>query len=160
MPTNGKTFVKDERTGYLTPQHHGSLTVFGSESKERFIKLFEECGDLSKACDTLGVNYSTMRDHVKLDEAFARDLNTTLSRMEQRLTGTMYKKALEPNGTMDRFGWLRAHNPQKWNPKTNVVVSQDNSNMEQLFSSLKESGQLIDAELSVDNPVDKSDSPS
>lgn len=148
MPTNGNSFEKDDKTGYLTPNYQGSAVVFGAESKTRFIKLFEELGDLSKACETVGVSYQTMRDHFKLDEAFARDLQISLHKMEARLTGVMYQKALQENGTMDRFGWLRAHNPGKWNPKTQITVNQDNSSLDELFTRLcnekKAEGSLLD----------------
>src|SRR5690348_9872705 len=111
MPTNGSSFEKNEKTGYLEPQNEGAVTVFGSESKVKFLETYKQTGSLTKACEIVGVSYTTLKKHYELDEAFARDLNITEKLMEHTLEGVMYQKALQPSGTMDRFGWLRSRNP-------------------------------------------------
>lgn len=146
MAFNGNSCVKDPVTGYLTPTHQGALTVFGSDSKVKFIELFKQNGDLGTSCESLGVSYQTMRDHVKADEAFARDMNIALSQMEDKITGVMYRQALTEKGTMDRFGWLRAHNPSKWNPKTQITVNSSEASVNELLSTLKAEGKLIDVD--------------
>lgn len=146
MPFTGKSCKKDPETGYLTPTHQGGGMIFGSDSKKRLLEVYEAEGNIAKACDTVGISSHAFYEHLHKDEAFARDYRITIKRMASNLESSMYKKALEANGTMDRFGWLRAHDPQKWNPASKVVVSQDNSSTEALFSKLKESGELIDVD--------------
>lgn len=160
MPTNGNSFIKDEVTGYLEPTHKTGTIPFGVESKKRFIKLMEDEGDLAKVCDIVGVSLKTYYTHCELDQAFARDIAITLRRMASHIEGTMYKRALEKNGVMDRFGWLRRWFPNEWNPKTSVSIISDTTTMDQLFASLEAQGKLINVDSGSSLPTEGTDKPS
>lgn len=144
MPTNGNSFVKDEASGYLVPTHNTGSIPFGVESKKRFLALMEEEGDKGKVCDLVGVSWHTLDNHLSLDEAFARDYTITLRRMASKLEGTMFKNAQQKQGYMDRITWLRRWFPKDWTPKTNLTVNQADSSVDELFSKLEGTGQVID----------------
>ncbi len=144
MPTNGESFVKDEKTGYLQPMQAGSAVVFGSESKVRFLQIMEETGNLAETCDVLGVSMTTYYNHMNLDEAFARDVAIGIRRMASKLEGTMYKNGQKPQGYMDRITWLRRWLPREWTPKTEITLQSDSSSIDSLFSALQDQGKLID----------------
>ena len=163
MPANGETFVKDEQTGFLTPKQHGSNITFGSESKKRWLEIFQETGNKGKACDSIGISYSTYLDHCKLDEAFSRAVKIALLKMHDNLESSFYKKGLESNnGFMFGMAWLRKNFPELWNPKTQITVNNQGETVNQLWSELTDlkraDGSLIDIpeSHSVDTSVDNS----
>ncbi len=137
-------YNKDSESGYLVAENGRGGTLFGVESKKRFLALMEEEGGFAVVCDTLGVSTRTLYDHLELDEAFARDYTVMVRRMASKLEGTMFKNGQRPQGYMDRITWLRRYFPKDWTPKTSVTVTNDTSSIEELFGKLEAEGKIID----------------
>lgn len=112
---NLKEWKIDERTGYLyNPIRPNSVTP---EQKELFLEALQKLGSASAAAKFAGFAPRVLAVHKRADRKFQEDFNITLQAMADTLEGVMYLNAQQPRGTLDRFGWLRAHFPKKWNPK-------------------------------------------
>lgn len=121
MPQNELSITNatvNPETGFLEfhPDYSGKKS-FNSEAKVNFLKSFELIGNQAQAMEAAGFSHRILPSHLKVDKEFAAAFRAALESMEYKLTGTMYQNGLTPRGTLDRFGWLRAHNPAKWAPK-------------------------------------------
>lgn len=112
---NPKEWVIDQRTGYL--RNHVRKDAITPEQKELFLEALQKLGTASGAAKLAGFSARVLSTHKRGDRKFNEDYNLTLQAMADTLEGVMYLNAQEPRGTLDRFGWLRAHFPKKWNPK-------------------------------------------
>lgn len=112
---NLKDWIIDERTGYL--RHPTNQRAITPEQKETFLEGLKTLGNEAKAAKLAGFNPRVLSTHKRADRKFREDWELTIQAMANVLEGVMYLNAQEPRGTLDRFGWLRAHFPKKWNPK-------------------------------------------
>lgn len=124
-------FPTDPKTGYLIVS--GGTSVFTPDLKTQFLKAYEETGNQTAAARAIGIGARTVRYHLKADKQFKADYDSTLEAMKHRLESTMYQQALTPRGTMDRFGWLRKHFPDEYNPKATIEHKEDKNKLENLY---------------------------
>lgn len=110
-----KDWVVDERTGYL--RHSSNPTAITPEMKESFLDALKKLGSEAAAAKFAGFSHRILSVHKRADRQFREDHALCLEEMSNTLEGVMYLNAQQPRGTLDRFGWLRAHFPKKWNPK-------------------------------------------
>lgn len=110
-----KEWVIDERTGYL--RHPTNDKAITPEMKETFLEALKKLGTASGAARFAGFSPRLLSVHKRADLQFKQDYDLALEEMAHTLEGVMYLNAMQPKGTLDRFGWLRAHYPKKWNPK-------------------------------------------
>lgn len=82
--------------------------------KESFLEALKTLGNEAKAAKFAGFSNRILSTHKRADRRFREDWELTLQEMANNLEGVMYLNAQQPKGTLDRFGWLRAHFPKKW----------------------------------------------
>ena len=109
---NLKEWVIDERTGYL--RHATNLRAITPAQKETFLEGLKTLGNEARAAELAGFSARMLPIHKRADTKFREDFQITLQAMANNLEGVMYLNAQQPKGTLDRFGWLRAHFPRKW----------------------------------------------
>lgn len=135
----------DKDSGYLIPTKIEGKKSFDVQAKKTFLEVFEKEADVAETCKLLGISTRTFYDHLNLDSRFRADYSLTLRNMESHMSSTFYKKGLtQNNGFMFGMAWLRRHFPNDWNPKSSVSVTSNDASVEDLFSSLRAEGKLID----------------
>ncbi len=112
---NPKEWAIDERTGYL--KNIVRQEAVTPEQKETFLEALQKLGTAAGAAKVAGFSQRVLAVHKRADKKFNEDYQLVLQAMADTLEGVMYLNAQQPRGTLDRFGWLRAHFPKKWNPK-------------------------------------------
>lgn len=113
---NLKEWTIDERTGYL--RNTIRVNAVTPEQKETFLEGLKTLGNETKAAKLAGFTPRILSAHKRADRKFKEDFDAVLKEMANILEGVMYLHAQDPHkGFMDRMAWLRAHYPNKYNPK-------------------------------------------
>lgn len=128
-------WVVDSRTGYL--RHKNMASAVTPEMKELFLEAFVKLGTAAGACKVAGFGLRLLPIHKRADKKFNEDYNLALQEMADTLESVMYLNAQQPRGTLDRFGWLRAHFPKKWNPKFLQDDKDTKKVIDQLWSEIE-----------------------
>lgn len=144
MAFTGSSLVIDEDTGYLSPGKNYSLTGFTAQKKAMLLQLFKESGNLGESALAVGTCRETVMQHLKMDPIFKRDFDGVVNECGDVLESVMFQRAKTPNGFMDRIAWLRAHRPDKYNPRTLIVHQSEKGNVDQILSSMKDDGRIIE----------------
>ncbi len=134
--------IADPQTGFLSFPNPNGTSGFGPPEKLLFLETYQKTGNLAKAAKLVGVSVRIISSHMAADKAFKAAYDETLEAMVNELEQTMFERAKDPKGTLDRFGWLRAHKPGKYGPKSNPEGSGSKTEkLEQLFNK------ILDAEV-------------
>lgn len=123
----------DPITGFVSFEGH----PFTAKAKAAFLNIFEKTGDEALAMKSVGSKYSKklLTAHKTYDKVFGEAFTDMVSAMVNKLEGTMYTRGLDPKGTLDRFGWLRAHAPEKYAPKPSKEdESTEKKKLEELYA--------------------------
>lgn len=113
------------------------------EQKVLFLQAFRETGNFSESAKLIGASRASIYNHLKLDQKFRSEFDAVINSFCDVLEQTMLSNGQKPNGFMDRMAYLRAHRPEKYNPRTTIVHESDKSSLDFLFRSLEEKGQII-----------------
>lgn len=145
-PIKATNATIDPETGYLAIAN----SPFTPSLKKLFLETYEKTGNQAKGMEAIGFSHRILAGHLAVDKKFMEDYRDTVRKMVSALEATMYQNALLPKGTLDRFGWLRAHAPEKYSPKATIEhkSSTDKSKMESLYE------RAVDAEVVVDQIED------
>ncbi len=117
------------KTGFL---ECGLSYGFDSERKIQFLARVKEIRkrgewpDIDSLCESIGIAPSTFYSHLEKDEKFRQLYRQEVHAAATALESKMYELAQRPGNYMDRITWLRANNPEKWNPEVRVNLSADN----------------------------------
>jgi hypothetical protein len=156
----GITLVEDEETGMLTapekPMHFGQLrfgngtgplSLFDVSKKLNFINYLYDCWpNLPLAARKVGINYETVKNHLKIDEMFAKCVDAVKDRVIGDVHQVRMDVARTKPGSFDRMCVLNAHMPELYNPKTKIEVSHT---MEPMEARRREAmlSKVVDAEI-------------
>lgn len=112
--------VLDPETGFLeSPRHDG---IRGS-IKARILDNYRITGNLTEACRVNGVRPGLIRWHFANDPAFKAALDECREEISDKAEGHIVQWMSEQKNVIDRLAWLRAHRPERWNPKAEVSVT-------------------------------------
>lgn len=137
----GSTLVKDPKTGFLTHSEAYKVVGFTPAMKLRVLEYLEKDLNIANAAKVVGICRRTLDWHIQLDEEFSRQIEdirqAECDNIEVRVLQEAKKKSF-----MDRMAWLRAHRPEKWGERKNVVHSFDKVALE----SLHKRSEVVDIE--------------
>lgn len=128
---NPSFWEKDPETGYL--RNKKDPNAITPAQKAMFLEALKKLGTVSGAAKFAGFSPRLISTHRRGDAKFNEDFNLALEEMAHTLEAVMYINAQTPRGTLDRFGWLRAHFPKKWNPK---IAGEDDKEVKKTIDRL------------------------
>lgn len=165
----GTTLVKCPQTGYMVPAPNSGgnpVFLFTAEKKIRFIELSAQLWpNMFRVCNEIKVHYGTYKNHLIVDEQFAKDMDLVKQQKVDHVEGNVFEFANRPANFMDRMAILRAYRGELYNPVQKVQhVGQELSKDEALRrrASLatvvdpdvaRASGQILEAEVVTDSVV-------
>jgi hypothetical protein len=129
-------WLVDKETGYL--RHKVKQDAITPEQKVSFLEALLRLGSEAAAAKFAGFNHRALPVHKRADAQFREDHAATLQEMANTLEGVMYLNAQQPKGTLDRFGWLRAHYPKKWSPKSQQDATIDKKSIDALWEGIQQ----------------------
>lgn len=135
--------IVDPATGFMSFPPGGGKSGFGPTEKMLFLENYKKTGNFSKAAGLVGISTRIIGGHLRVDKAFKAAYDDTLEAMVNELEQTMFERAKDPKGTLDRFGWLRAHKPGKYNPRPAPPQAETQTDrLENLFNKILEAEPL------------------
>lgn len=145
MVLNGNSLRKDEETGFLEPSLNYSLTGFNAQTKSLVVHFLREDYNISKACESVGINPRNFYHHLRLDEAFRLAVDQAREHHLDELESTMFRNAKTEKGTADRIFALKSWRRERYGERTTIEHGRKDS-ADQLFERLQESGKIINIE--------------
>lgn len=136
----------DERTGMIDNSENYAHS-FTPERKEAFLKLYEENGlRTRRACDELGIGWSSLNSALQHDDEFKRRYDDVLRRYTEKLEHVSRTNALEPKATVERIFQLKALKPERYGGLTkentartqNLIFNINTDKMTEALKALKE----------------------
>jgi hypothetical protein len=153
----GHGMVRDPETGYLyvvsKSESVGYLMTL--EKKKEFVSLYKACfPDLTSALEQAGFSRQTYYNHMRIDGAFAKDIQEIREQKADKLESAMFAVAIQPKSSsfMDRIAMLRAYRPGLYTEKRVNLTAKDldSSTLEAKSGTLSQviDTEVMDAELS------------
>lgn len=110
----------DEATGFLQSPRHDGITAL---TKVNILDIYRQSGNLTAASRINGVEPRLVRWHMTHDPAFKAAIDEARQEIADNAEGFIVKWMGEPKNVIDRLAWLRAHRPERWNPKAEVSIT-------------------------------------
>lgn len=102
--------------------------TFSRDRKKMFLELLPAWyPNVWKVCALVGIHKVTVDKHLERDVEFSNAVNDIIEQQMDRVEGYMFDQAFTPKGFLDRIAMLKAHRPEKWNPKSQVVIEHKTS---------------------------------
>ena len=112
--------IVDKKSGYLENIRHGGMKA---EHKSSFLSLLSKKPNPSAVANSLGFSRRAFDYALHADPVFKRDYDTVMRGLTDHVEEKIYLNAQESKGFMDRMAWVRAHDPDKWNPQANIRIT-------------------------------------
>lgn len=110
----------DPVTGFLESSRDDGIT---GQVKRNILDIYATTGNLTAACLQIGVDPRTIRWHIKHDPAFEKARAECWEIISDKAEGHIVEWMGSQKNVIDRLAWLRAHRPDRWNPKAEVSVT-------------------------------------
>jgi hypothetical protein len=126
-----------------------SVIVFSRERQDAWLKLYLESGNITLACEKIGINRQTFYNTVERDEEFHRAYQNAIDALCDNLEQVMLEsaQALGKQGFMDRIAYLRAHRPDKFSDKVRVEHTSSADRVKDIISKVGIYKNVIEGEL-------------
>ena len=127
----------DEKTGYYTPKGNSRVkNAFTAEQKVEFLKILRSSANFGRACDAVGVNRDTVKDHMKWDDKFGIEKKKVVENicddMEEALVNLAHRN---PTAA---FGVLKAYRPSIWKDSYQEKGPNKDQRLKELFNAMNE----------------------
>jgi hypothetical protein len=136
---SGAQLVVDPKTGFLEfrpdisaalktqgknlPVGAGGACGFTAEKKVKFISLFRRCWpNMTKAALKVGISRWTVKNHMRVDEAFADAVQAVVEEAIDGIEETMQRHGKKQKNYLDRVTLARAYRPEVFDPAKRLII--------------------------------------
>lgn len=103
---------------------HWKTRYLTAEEKMTFVRAYVSSGSIRKAAETSKIPVPTFYKHLQTDPDFQRAMTLAKLSMGDSLQATSYRRALEPNGVVDRMCQLKRFFPRIYRENSGITVNQ------------------------------------
>lgn len=101
---------------------HPRAHNLSAEEKQTFVRIYVDTGSIDEACKAVDISVPTFYSRMQTDPDFERSMTLAKLSMGDRIQSTSYKRALEPNGVVDRMCQLKRFFPRIYRESPGVTI--------------------------------------
>lgn len=155
--TNG--YMESAGMGAFTANRKSAVISAMNKALDKLNPDSPKFQSLAEICKAAGISLGCHYYHLSKDSKYKKAFNEIRDRVEAMLESLMISRAVEGKGGsfMWAIAWLRANNPDKWNPSVKVQSAIETISISFDRDRMKKF-QTIDADIipEMGNPKDKS----
>lgn len=101
---------------------HWKTRLLTAEEKSTFVRAYVSTGSIREAAEISKIPVPTFYKHLQDDTDFQRSMTLAKFSMGDSLQATSYRRALEPNGVIDRMAQLKRFFPRIYRETPGVTI--------------------------------------